>query len=70
MSAVTKTLAFSFPEQTRQGLIPHATSGRLWLLRLGYFKLHAPLEQADDWMLLADHAIEIGKHRFLGIIGL
>lgn len=69
MSAVTKTLAFFFPEQARQGLIPHATSGRLWLLRLGYFKLHVPLEQADDWILLADHAIEIGKHRFLGIIG-
>ncbi len=70
MSAVTKTLAFFFPEQARQGLIPHATSGRLWLLRLGYFKLHAPLEQADDWILLADHAIEIGKHRFLGMIGI
>ncbi len=70
MSAVTKTLAFFFPEQARQGLIPHATSGRLWLLRLGYFKLHAPLEQADDWILLADHAIEIGKQRFLGMIGI
>jgi hypothetical protein len=70
MSAVTKTLAFFFPEQARQGLIPHATSGRLWLLRLGYFKLHAALEKADDWIFLADHAVEIGKHRFLGIIGI
>ena len=70
MSAVTKTLAFFFPEQVRQGFIPHATSGRMWLLRLGYYKLNAPLEQADDWAFLADHAIEIGKHRFLGIIGI
>ena len=70
MSAVTKTLAFFFPEQARQGLIPHATSGRLWLLRLGYFKLHVAPEQADDWILFADHAVEIGKHRFLGIIGI
>lgn len=69
MSAVTKTLAFFFPEQARQGFIPHATSGRMWLLRLGYYKLNARLEQADDWCFLADHAIEIGKHRFLGIIG-
>jgi len=67
ISAVPKALAFFFPEQARQGYIPHSTSGRLWLLRLGYFKLHAPLEQADDWVLLVDHAIEIGKHRFLGI---
>jgi hypothetical protein len=69
LNAVPKTLAMFFPEQARQGFIPHATSGRLWLLRLGYYKLHAPLEQADDWILLADHAIEMGKHRFLGIIG-
>jgi hypothetical protein len=59
-----------FPEQARQGFIPHATTGRLWLLRLGYYKLNAPLEQADDWIFLADHAIEIGKHRFLGILGI
>ena len=62
--------AFFFPEQARQGFIPHATSGRMWLLRLGYYKLNVPLEQADDWAFLADHAIEIGKHRFLGIIGI
>jgi hypothetical protein len=70
MAAVPKTLAFFFPEQARQGFIPHATTGRMWLLRLGYYKLHAPLEQADDWILFADHAIEIGKHRFLGILGI
>jgi len=70
MSAVTKTLAFFFPEQGRQGFIPHATSGRMWLLRLGYYKLNASLEPANDWAFLADHAIEIGKHRFLGIIGI
>lgn len=70
MSAATKTMAYFFPEQARQGFVPHATSGRLWLLRLGYFKLHAPLVQADDWVFFLDHAIEIGKHRFLGIIGI
>lgn len=70
LAAVPKMLAFFFPEQARQGFIPHATTGRMWLLRLGYYKLHAPLEQADDWILFADHAIEIGKHRFLGILGI
>lgn len=59
-----------FREQARQGFIPHATTGRMWLLRLGYYKLHAPLEQADDWIWLADHAVEIGKHQFLGIVGI
>ena len=70
LAAAPKILALFFPEQARQGFIPHATTGRMWLLRLGYFKLHAPLEQADDWVLLADHAVEIGKHRFLGVVGI
>ena len=70
MSGAIKTMAFFFPEQARQGYIPHETAGRSWLLRLGYFKLHAPLVQADDWVFFLDHAIEIGKHRFLGIIGI
>jgi len=70
LNAVPKILALFFPEQARQGFVPHATTGRMWLLRLGYYKLHAPLEQADDWVFLADHAIEIGKHQFLGIVGI
>ncbi|MEZ6154128.1 MAG: hypothetical protein R3C09_28865 [Pirellulaceae bacterium] len=65
-----KTLAFYFPEQARQGFVPHPTSGRMWLLRLGYYRLHEPIEPADDWCYLLDHAIQIGKHRFLGIIGI
>jgi hypothetical protein len=70
MAAVPKTFAMLFPEQARQGFIPHATTGRMWLLRLGYYKLRAPLEPADDWLLLVDHAVEIGKHRFLGVVGI
>ena len=62
-------LGFFFPEQARQGEIPHATSGRNWLLRLGHYKLHCPKEPADDRVWLAEHAVQIGKHRFLGIVG-
>jgi hypothetical protein len=69
MQAAASVLAFFFPEQAQQGEIPHATSGRNWLIRLGYYKLHCPKERADDWIWLADHAIEIGKHRFFGIVG-
>lgn len=68
--ATIRNLCFFFPEQARQGFLPHPTSGRMWLLRLGYFRLHEPLEPADDWCYLLDHAIQIGKHRFLGIIGI
>jgi hypothetical protein len=68
--ATIKTLVFFFPEQARQGYIPHATSGRMWLLRLGYYRLHEPVEPADDWFYMLDHAIQMGRHRFLGIIGI
>jgi hypothetical protein len=68
--ATIKTLDFFFPEQARQGYVPHPTSGRMWLLRLGYYRLHEPVEPTDDWFYLLDHAIQIGKHRFLGIIGI
>ena len=42
----------------------------MWLLRLGYYRLHKPIEPADDWFYMLDHAIQIGKHRFLEIIGI
>jgi hypothetical protein len=70
MLATIKTQTFFFPEQARQGFIPHPTSGRMWLLRLGYYRLHEPIEPADDWFYMLDHAVQIGKHRFLGIIGI
>jgi len=49
--------------------IPHATSGRWWLLRLGYYKLHRRLERADDWVWLADHTVQIGQEKCLAIAG-
>lgn len=42
----------------------------MWLLRLGYYRLHESVEPADDWFYMLDHAIQMGRHRFLGIIGI
>jgi hypothetical protein len=70
MHAAPRVLRLFFPIQAQQDEIPHATSGRWWLLRLGYYKLHRPQEQADDWVWLADHAVQIGKQKFLGIVGI
>ena len=53
--------------------LPYATpswySGRLWLLRLGYYKLSRPKEQADDWVWIVDHTVQIGKEKCLVILG-
>src|SRR5713226_1892079 len=45
--------------------IPHWTTGRLWLMRLGHAMLTMPLEQADDWAWLADHSVPIGQEKGL-----
>lgn len=50
--------------------IPHWTTGRLWLLRLGHALLTMELEKADDWAWLIDHSVQIGKDKCLVILGI
>ncbi len=45
-------------------------TGRLWLLRLGYYKLTRPKAQADDWVWIADHSLQIGQEKCLLLLGL
>jgi hypothetical protein len=48
---------------------PHWTTVRWWVLRLGYYELHREKERADDWVWLVDHSNQIGREKFLGILG-
>jgi hypothetical protein len=50
--------------------IPHWTTGRLWLMRLGHAMLTLPLEQAADWVWLIDHSVQIGQEKCLLIVGI
>jgi len=45
-------------------------AGRFWLLRLGYYKLTRPKEQADDWVWIVDHSIQLGTEKCLLILGM
>jgi hypothetical protein len=49
--------------------IPHYTTVRYWLLRVGFHKLHRPKEQASDWVWIIDHSNQIGKEKCLLILG-
>jgi hypothetical protein len=49
---------------------PHWTTVRWWLLRLGYYQLHRKKEQAEDWVWLIDHSNQIGKEKFLAVLGI
>ena len=45
-------------------------SARLWLLRLGLYQLSRPKIQADDWIWIADHTMQLGERKCLILVGL
>jgi hypothetical protein len=49
---------------------PSFSSVRLWLLRLGLYQLNRPKEQADDWMWIVDHTLQIGEHKCMILVGI
>lgn len=49
---------------------PSWYSGRIWLLRLGYYKLTRVKERADDWIWIVDHSIQWGNEKCLAILGI
>lgn len=50
--------------------IPSWYAGRLWLLKLGYYKLTRIKEHADDWIWIIDHSIQLGADKCLVILGI
>ena len=49
---------------------PSWYSGRLWLMRIGYYKLFREKEIADGWIWIIDHTIQIGNEKCLIILGI
>jgi hypothetical protein len=50
--------------------VPSWYTGRLWLLRLGYYKLTREKQKAADWIWIVDHTIQWGSEKCLVILGL
>lgn len=50
--------------------VPHWTTGRLWLLRLGHAMLTAEKVQADDWAWVLDHSVQIGQDKCLAVLSI
>ena len=50
--------------------MPSWYAGRLWLLRLGYYKLTRKKDKAADWIWIIDHTIQWGSEKCLVILGL
>jgi hypothetical protein len=49
--------------------VPHFTTIRNWLQRLGVAALQEPLEPADDWIWMVDHSNQIGQEKILVVLG-
>lgn len=49
---------------------PCPNSGRLWLLRIGLFRLTCRKPRADDWVWMIDHTLQLGPSKCLIIIGI
>jgi hypothetical protein len=45
-------------------------SVRQWLLRLGLYQLNRPKTQADDWMWIVDHTVQMGPWKCLIVVGI
>jgi len=50
--------------------IPDWTTGRWWLLRVGFYLLRHSKEQATDWVWMVDHSNQIDRERCLLILGI
>ena len=50
--------------------LPDWTTVRTWMMRVGVAAIEEPIEQADDWVWMADHSNQIGQEQALVVIGL
>ncbi len=48
--------------------VPHATTIRTWLQRLGVAELNQPVQKADDWIWIVDHSNQMGVEKVLTIL--
>lgn len=48
------------------GKLPDGTTVRTGMMRVGVAAIEEPVEQADDWVWMADHSNQIGQEKALG----
>jgi hypothetical protein len=50
--------------------LPNFSTIRLWFQRVGLATVKEPLEEADDWVWLADHSNQIGPEKVMGVLAI
>ncbi len=64
------TAVFGFLSGCAAGRMMAWTTVRGWLMRLGWYALHRPLERAGDWAYLIDHTVQIGVVKCFAVVGI
>ena len=70
MRATSRVSEIMFKSLGIRQPIPSWYSVRLWLLRLGYYKLTRHKTHAADWIWIIDHTIQCGQEKCLAILGI
>ena len=70
MRAVPRVLCIVWGNAGPNASLPEASTVRWWLQRLGLFALREPLEQAEDWVWIIDHSIQLGDTKVCVVLGL
>lgn len=70
LRATAKVLHLLFEWFGVEQKIPHWTTIRLWMQRVGIAVLQQPLEGAEDWIWMADHSNQIGVEKTLVVLAM
>lgn len=70
MRGASRAVKVMFKSLNISQSVPSWYSLRLWLLRLGYYKLTREKQAAPDWIWIVDHTIQCGKEKCLAILGI
>jgi len=68
--SLSKILALFKCSLIIQSTTPSYQTGLLWVKKIGYYQLHLPKKQADDWIIIADESIGIGQEKVLVVLGI
>ncbi len=70
LRAASRVTELVLPLFNVQASAPSWYTGRLWLMRLGYYKLFREKEISNDWIWIIDHSIQSGPERCLMVLGI
>jgi len=64
MNSATKVLDLMFKLKRK----PSINTGKMWMLKVGYYKLREKKKKTNDWIWIIDHSIQLGKEKCLIIL--